>query len=451
MANDNSSANGVQTAGDVDVKEVAIIKDNNEELDIRQLVGEINIFEDMFKNGLYGNILLVDAGNFITKFPIIGNEYIRLRIETPSMPQRIYKTFKVYSITNRMMIQDTGTQSYVLHFCSTELFIDMLVPVYSHFRGPVSEIVEKIYKERLAVPRTTGEEDDVTPLIIVGEPDNEISFTSPGWHATHCLNWLAARTLPRNLKSPAYLFYETTQAFYFANIEAIIDIATQDKQIYREYYYVANNMTSGSPEEAYSKDVEKQYSKIEELEVIETFNAFKNTNNGYYANRLVTLDIITKKYEVVDYDHVASYKEYKHLEDVSDSGSRAPFEDTALRGPSSLTQFYPKHEKLYSDLETNANDIIDKTLPRRVSTINELGNFKIVITVPGRCDAEVGAIVYLVYPNAAPRDQSDKASRGEDPLYSGFYLVTAIRHKISLLKHMMIMELVKDSYRKEKT
>lgn len=450
MAKDNSTA-GIQTAGDVNVKEVVVIKDNGEELNLGQLVGEINIFEDMFKNGLYGNIMLIDAGNFITKFPIIGNEYIRLLIETPSLPQRIYKTFKVYSITNRAMIQDTGTQSYILHFCSTELFIDMLAPVYSHFRGPVSEIVQKIYKERLAVPRTTGDENDVTPLIIVGETDNEISFTSPGWHATHCINWLAARTLPRGLKSPAYLFYETTQAFYFANIEAIIDIARTDKQIYRDYAYVANNMTGGSPNEAYRKDVEKEYSRIEELEVVETFNAFKNANNGYYANRLITLDIISKKYEIIDYDHVANYTDYKHLEDVSSAGGRAPFELTALRGPSSLTQFYPKHEKLYSDLETNANDIIDKTLPRRVSTINELGNFKIVITVPGRCDAEVGAIVYLSYPDASPRDQSDKAKRGEDPLYSGFYLVTAIRHKITLVKHMMIMELVKDSYRKENT
>ena len=349
------------------------------------------------------------------------------------------------------MIQDTGTQSYILHFCSTELFIDMLVPVYSHYRGPVSDIVTQIYKERLAVPRTTGNDDDITPLVIVGEPDNEISFTSPGWNATHCINWLAARTLPRNLKSPAYLFYETTQAFYFANVEAIIDIAVQDKLIYREYAYVANNMTGGDPKEGYRKDVEKDFSKIEELEVVENFNAFKNANNGYYANRLVTLDIITKKYETLDYDHVANYSEYKHLEDIGKSGSRAPFEQTALRGPSSLVQFYPKHEKLYSDLETNANDIIDKTLPRRVSTINELSNFKIVITVPGRTDAEVGAIVYLTYPDASPRDQSDKASRGEDPLYSGFYLVTAIRHKVTLLKHMMIMELVKDSYRKENT
>jgi len=252
------------------------------------------------------------------------------------------------------------------------------------------------------------------------------------------------------LKSPAYLFYETTQAFYFANIERIIEMAVNDKSIYYEYNYVPNNL-SADQQGNYVKDVEKEYRKIEELEIVETFNAFKNTNNGYYANRLVTLDVISKKYEIIDYDHVASYGEYKHLEDISKSGALAPFNSTTLRGPSSLTQFYPKHAKLFNDAETNANDIIDKTLPRRISTLNELGNFKMVITVPGRTDAEVGSIVYITYPDAQPKDQSDKAKTGEDPLFSGFYLVTAIRHKITLIKHMMIMEVVKDSYRKEKT
>lgn len=448
MANDNKD--GVQTAGDVKVEEAIIVKDNNEQLDIRQLIAEINIFEDMFKNGLYGNIMLIDAGNFASRFPIVGNEYIKLKIVTPGLPQIIYKTFKVYSITDRMVLKDTGTQSYLLHFCSIELFIDMLVPVYSHYKGPVSKIVQDIYKERLAVPRVGGNEDDFTPLIIVGEADNEISFTSPGWHATHCINWLASRSLPQGLKSPAYLFYETTQAFYFANIERIIETAINDKSIYYEYNYVPNNL-SADQQGNYVKDVEKEYRKIEEIEIVETFNAFKNTNNGYYANRLVTLDVVSKKYEVVDYDHVASYGEYKHLEDISKSGALPPFNSTTLRGPSSLTQFYPKHTKLFNDVETNANDIIDKTLPRRISTLNELGNFKMVITVPGRTDAEVGSIVYITYPDAQPKDQSDKAKTGEDPLFSGFYLVTAIRHKITLLKHMMIMEVVKDSYRKEKT
>lgn len=447
MANQPDASEGLQTAGDITIDEVVIIKADGQELDCRQLLIELNIFEDIFKNGLSGNVLFVDAGNFVGNFPITGNEYIRFLMKTPTLNQRIYKTFKIYSITDRMMIQDTGTQSYLLHFCSTELFIDMMAPVYGKYSGKVDAIVEKIYNENLAVPRNTGEKGDETPLIIFGKPDNEITFTSPGWHPSHCINWLASRTVTEDYKSPSFLFYETTQAFYFASIEALIDQAAQNKTFYREYIYSANNRT-GNPDEArYTKDIDEEYKKVEELEVVETFNEFKNSTNGYYANRLITLDLFTKDYQVFDYDHVATYPEYKHMEDIA-GGGRAPFESNALRSPSSYVQFYPRHAGLFNDAARNVSDIIEETLPQRVSAINELTNFKIVITVPGRTDAEVGSIVYLTYPDARPRSESDKTSRGEDPLFSGFYLVTAIRHKITLIKHMMIMELVKDSYRK---
>ena len=39
----------------------------------------------------------------------------------------------------------------------------------------------------------------------------------------------------------------------------------------------------------------------------------------------------------------------------------------------------------------------------------------------------------------------DLTKSNEDQYYSGNYLVTAIRHKINLLRHTMTMEIVKDS------
>lgn len=447
MASDtNSGEEGLQTAGDVDVQEVTILKSTGEEIDIRTLTTEINIYEDIFKTGLYGKILLIDAANIVGKFPIIGDEYIRLKIKTPTLQQHIYKTFKVYSITNRMMLRDTGMQSYILHFCSTELFIDMLAPVYRTFKGPMIDVVSKIYTENLAIPRNTGEAGDESPLVVIGDPDNEVTFTSPGWHPMHCLNWLAARATTRAYKSPSFLFYETTQGYYFANMEAIIDNAVTTKQIYRDYINMANKITGESADGRYVRDIDKDYKKVEDLEIVETFNGFKNTQNGYYANRLITLDLLTKKYETFDYDHVANYKDYKHLEDIAGS-SKAPFNDDALRAPASYVHFYPRHENLFNNAPGNVSDIIEKTLPQRVSVLKELGNFKLIITVPGRTDAEVGNVIYLSYPDARPRDETDKTDTGEDPLFSGYYLITAIRHKVTLIKHMMIMEIVKESYR----
>jgi len=436
---------GLQTAGDVDVEEAIIIRNDGAEMDIRTFIIELNIFEDIFKNGIYGNIMMVDAANVVGKFPVLGDEYVRFKIKTPSLESQIYKTFKIYSITNRRMIQDTGTQSYLLHFCSTELFVDMASPVYGNFSGKVADTVTKIYTDNLSMPRNSGDGDE-TPLLIFGEPSNEITFTSPGWSAMHCLNWLASRSLAESHKSPSFLFFETCQAFQFANIEFLIDIAVQDKGIWREYVYMANNI-SDATEDRYVKNVDLEYKKIEELEIIDTFNAFKNVQSGYYANRFVTLDLLTKEYKVYDYDHVASYPEYKHLEDIA-GGARPPFNEDTLRAPAAYTQFFSKQSKLFNNAPNNFQNIAETIVPRRVSVLQELSNFKVILTVPGRCDCQVGNIIYLTYPDARPRSEQDKSKSLEDPLFSGFYIITALRHKITLQKHMMIMEVVKDSYRK---
>ena len=82
--------------------------------------------------------------------------------------------------------------------------------------------------------------------------------------------------------------------------------------------------------------------------------------------------------------------------------------------------------------------------------MNELSTIKLILTVPGRSDAEVGNIIYLRYPQARPRDGEDSNISLDDPMYSGFYLVTAIHHKFNHLKHVMIMEVCKDSVQKTK-
>ena len=459
MADENKGTSadgtdGLQSAGDVALEVILIDPSGGNSLNIRQFVGEVSIFEDIFKPGLSGNILIIDATNLTQNFPITGEEFIRIRIRTPSMEQEIDKTFKIYSITNRLVLRDTNTQSYVMHFISPEVYMDLLAPVYGTFKGKISDVVQKIYETYMS-SESSGE-NQIRPLVSF-DTENEVEFTSPGWTASHCINWLANKAIGEGYKNPGYLFYESSKAFYFANVEAIFDSAIKNKAYYQDYIYMANNITkdggSGdgqANDSPYAKDVEKEFKKVEDFEVVETYNTFKNVQNGYYANRLITLDLMTKKYETFDYDHVASYKDYKHLENIAGNEDCNPASPSTLRTPASYIQFYPKNQSLYDDYKDNNVDyLIENTLPRRVSTINELNNFRLVITVPGRADAEVGSVVYFSYPDTSPSDESDKNKNKEDDYYSGFYFVTAIRHKLTLQKHMMIMEIAKESSHKK--
>jgi hypothetical protein len=59
---------------------------------------------------------------------------------------------------------------------------------------------------------------------------------------------------------------------------------------------------------------------------------------------------------------------------------------------------------------------------------------------------EVGSVVKFIYPIATPLDASDKNKLNYDRILTGNYLVTAIRHKVDLQRHSMVLELVKDSF-----
>jgi hypothetical protein len=458
-ASQTDGSNGLMQAGQVQIKCILTTM-SGEEKDLHQFIGEINIFEDMFGNGLQGNILIIDAANLTQNLPIVGEEYIKITLQTPSMDDfKIEKTYKIYSITNRMTLSDVGKTSYVLHFCSVEMYLDMISPVYKTFKGKTTEIAAQIFNDYIAIPRNGN--DEPTALKIVGTSTKETTFTSPGWSPMKCLNWLGSRSLDDEYKAPGYLFFETNKQFYWANMEALIDLSIKDKSIYQRYVYMAKSISGNSAgsdpttgnDAAFSRNIELDFQKVEDFELVTTYNNFKNVQNGYYANRVFTLDLLSKKYVPTEYDHIASYADYKHLEMIAGKSAAevAPFPTNALRGAASYTQFYPKHERLYGSgkesepAQLAVNDTINEVLPKRVSLVNELTNFKLIITVQGRCDIELGAIIYFSYPDGTPSAPDQKNENKEDDYYSGFYLVTAIRHKVTLTEHKMILEIVKDS------
>ena len=443
----------VTQAGDIDLQEVVIIRSNGEEVNlVAGFIGELNLFEDIYRGGLYGNLLVMDAINLAQAITITGDEFIRLKLTTPSKDQKflIHKTFKIYSITDRIMLGDTGKQSYIMHFTSPEVFIDALSPIYKTFKyNSISTLANQVFKY-MSVSRNGN--DAPTKFNIIGETANNMQFTSPGWRPMKILNWLASKALGAGYKNPGYLFYESNKAFYFANIEQLIDTAIKTKTIYNEYNYMANNITDSDSQSTYAVDLNSQYRKAIDLRVIETFNGLKNTQTGFLANRLYTFDVVRKTHNVTDYDHIDSWNDYKHLGQIQ--GRAEPLVATgnssdgsgAIRSPIGFNQVYMQHDQLYTGVKNNAVDNVEKILPQRTSTLAELNNFKIELTVPGRTDIEVGYVVLLHYPDASPRNERDKNLYKDDELYSGYYLVTAIRHKITYTRHVMVLELVKDSF-----
>ena len=434
---------GVSAAGDVDLHEVTLITATGAEIDIRLYVSELNLYEDMFRTGLAGNLLIIDNANLTQRYGIIGDEYVRIKFFTPSMEgAAIYKTFKVYSITDKIFTNDTAKQSYIMHFCSPEIIVDALSPVYRTFEGKVDVVVKKIFEDYVAVSRTG--ESKFSTLVILGETQNQVKFTSPGWRPLKCLNWLASKAIGAGYNNPGYLFFESNKNFYFTNVEQIYKTYNDAKTVAQTYVYAPLGHAN-TDDSLYVSNIDRQYKTVSDFKIIENINILKNSMNGYLANRLFTLDVVTKKYEIYDYDHVKNWGSYYHMEPT-------PVPLFSIGGIGSLKtaaghqKVAMQHFGLYTGYRNNVADEAADIVPRRTSTLNELNNFKIEITVPGRTDMEVGSVVKFIYPIATPLDASDKNKLNYDRILTGNYLVTAIRHKVDLQRHGMVLELVKDSF-----
>lgn len=452
----NNTNIGIQKAGSVEIVDLKLISSTGFVIDLQDFLIEFNIYEDIFASVLYGDISLSDSRNIIQSAPIIGEEYLNICFRTPSFQGSgdfIKKSFRVFRLSNRLIVRDNSTQTFKLHFASTELFYDVLLPVYRIFEGNVAEVALDVFNEYLKTPRDfeVDEKNKVkidiekSSSFFVSETDNKIKFVSPGWTPLKIISWLASKSIPKDdTKSKDFLFFETTKSFYFTSIEKIFKDVQETGNIVDEYTYAVSNI-----KEDKKPDIRRELALVNKVEMVESTDYMKNYTNGYLASRLITLDVFNKKYEAINYDYVEDYKNYYHS---SGKGTEsAPlFEAEGPRTAFSSISFYPVNPRLFQEstskyFEGNTSERMKEIYGNRKSSLLGLTNVKLNLTVPGRTDIEVGRMIDFNYPQLGPTDETDKTNKKKDTLFSGRYLITAVNHRVTPSEHTIIMEVVKDS------
>jgi hypothetical protein len=442
---------GLQKAGEVRIEQLKLINASDEVIDLTEFVVELNIYEDIFKNYLNGNIVLTDSRNIIDKFNIHGEEFLNVKLRTPSFPdnQVIEKTFRVFKLTDRTIVRDNNTQNFVLHFISIEFFYDISLPLFTPFEGIVTDVAGKIFTDFLASTRkfnisesneNVTEGNFGTDLIVLNESSNKVKFVSPGWSPFKCINWLATKAIPKDGVAKNFIFFESNKSFYLGTLENLFRNAHQEKNYLGRYLISASNVR----EDKNSQNVNREMFLAKDVEMIESTDYIKNYTNGYLGNRLVYLDIFNKEYELIDYDHVTNYDKQFHTSGIGKE-AKPVFNNETFRNFATNISFYPKNPKLFNDYADNISEKMGEIHGNRLSSMLELTNIKMNMTIPGRTDAEVGRILYFEYPSMGGKSEGDTGSSAQDKLYSGYYLITAIHHKVNKLEHQMVMEVIKDS------
>ena len=436
----------IQHAGQIKIEHLKLIGSNNTTFDLIEFLVEVNVYEDIFSNFLYGDMVISDSRNLVEKVPILGEELLIAKFTTPSFPSSIEKTFKVYALENRKIVRDNNTQLFTLKFASQEQFIDMSVPLYLPFEGKGHEIVADIYDQYLSLPRKyvfeqnqLKEDENITPLDVLTLTSNSMKFISPGWSPSKCINWIASNSVPEEGVAKNFLFFETNKSFVFTTIENIFRSALEADNLIGTYTYSPAGLSKQLWKSSEKNRI--NYFQIESLSMANGVDSARAITGGHLANRNIALDIVNKSYKVTDYDHTEGYFEQYHTSGKGKEKTVPVWSKDILPNPLTHISVRTTNPFLFGGTTKSANDVYSDVKGNRLSSLQDLDTIRLNLTVPGRTDVEVGRMLYIKYPALGQQSESES----QDTLYSGHYLVTAIHHKINRSEHNMTMEVVKDS------
>ena len=210
----------LQFAGEFLVEECKIISTTGQMFDINHIVEEINIFENIYTTAISGDLVIKDTTNIIKNIPIIGEERLILKVQTPQEKPEPDSTIDftlspliIYKI-NSQQGQGEASQVISLQFGSLEGFRNQTCRVSQSYSGQTNEIVEKILRDTTYLNSKKS---------FFFEPTaNLAKIVFPNIKPFACIKHLASiSNSGSNNSSPSYLFYETTKGYHFRTFDGL--------------------------------------------------------------------------------------------------------------------------------------------------------------------------------------------------------------------------------------
>ena len=440
--------------GDVTIDELSIVAHDGTEYSLQSegMLAEINIYEDIWNKFMTGDIVIKDAADFVANAPIMGGEIINLKIRTNTFEDTpdaiIGKSFQVYAIKNRSLNNDRE-QVYVLNFCSVEMISDQNLNIHKRYKGNTEEIIQDIWDHFIIEARHPLEKDSPTGIVIGDTPHaSNINFIANGWTPIQTLDYMSKYIRGNKYIGADFIFYESNKRQWFTSLQE--RIASGKEAPFEEYIFSPGGTkveARSSGENFTGLQLPVGWCKIESMKIPRTIDILDGQDSGQYAQSVRAYDIFTKERVEMDIDVRRDFEKFVHTGDgvpVPEGIKRNPQSMTTLKllnSVNNLTQTagIPGSKSGNSDNE----NIIGATLYRD-NYFSSFKDYTFEIDVPGRTDIEVGMMIYIQYPSPKTKTEDLTFDDIYDKQLSGKYLITAIRHKIDNVAHVMKMEIVRN-------
>lgn len=427
---DSPSGAGFYPEG-ASIYKLVLLTTSGEEVDLKLQMLELNYYEDIYSFALSGSVSLRDGQGLVELYQICGNEFLDIEFgRSTHAKENTSRRFRVYKLGKRADVGNLNSEVLVLHFCSEELIVSEQTKVSKATKGQeIHKIIGKILvndmkiSKQIELENTKGMYDFVIPRL---KPFEAIS-----WLSTY------ARPESQKLEGADMLFFENKHGFKFLSLRSMYS-----QKEYATFSYHQNNMDSTQEQMAKS---------VLQFEFVKSFDMLNEISSGTYANKLISVDPLTRSYKVTNFSYGDYIKSNKPM-----NGSGVLQESKNRLGKTQSTSSDAVVKVIIGNSDQYlvpyigekpgaiAKDIyVENFVPNRTAAIGLANHTVVKIVVPGDPNIVAGSTIrFNIYSLRINGESKDL-----DKYYSGKYLVSAVRHVLqSNGVYQSILEIVKESY-----
>lgn len=458
---------------------------------------QMNIYEDIFSPVLTGDITILDNRGMFDSEPLNGTETITTNIFNEDYSKDnlelnfLFRTFDVFAISNVQNKTDYS-KIYTLHFASPEFKKNETTRISKAWRGvtlshivssvmtgdydveepnglgfPTEKTVDQIelnlkspfiYGQHIESAYKKSDELDKVELFIEKTKYIEPIVSFPYMTPFDIINWCANRSLRlcpgRDFKnddseSANFLFFENKRGFQFVSLETLLE--SKDYKL-TKFVYGDTAQNTSDPRRIDTETIEK-------YEIQSCHDNIAGIRNGLYASRMYTYDISTGQTKINDYNYLEEFGKTESTESgkpdnypVIPKNSKLA---TNFMGNRMFTIVSPNR---FSDPISGASTMRRTTnkeecgpeeyLQKRISQLARLNNYRLLFQIAGNTKHKVGDVPYIQMNRMYPGEGTafSDFTIGESKYYSGYYLITSIRHMYTKSEYKMHIEAVKDAH-----
>lgn len=437
---------GLLTANDFYLESINIITPKNI-VNIKSVFVELSYYEDIFRGTVSGHVLISDSISMIDRLGLSGNDYLELKFRKSKDAdvQGISNYFRIYRVGERIL-NNAETENYSLHFCSEELFLSEQTKVSKAYDGKtIDYIVTDILKNHMQIDEK---------YLLIEQTEGRYDFVIPYKKPFDAINWLSTYALSSRanfIKGADFVFFENSDGFNFRSLQSLFASRTYQSYIYSQLN--AGNREANDGGGSLGRDLRT----IKSYTFLDTFDTLYGTVSGAFANRLITIDPLTRRYTDTKFDYIEDYQNK-----LNDKKKNSLINNAKNRLGKTANQNYDavlkvmisnkdqqKAEGIAKTPYHVANDIrAEKYVPYRTAQLALSHYVRLKLTIAGDPNLTVGTTINVELPSSLSTKDGSGLNEGKtDAQYSGKYLITSVRHIISTqMKYETVLEVVRDSY-----